>query len=303
LEPGVQRILFSRDTLARFQRGGIDKSNNDIWRAGEEVWRGMIKRSLTSLFLGLLTVFSIVNYPVFGIVITLFIFVALYEFFYMVEKKQVKLFKPFGLLVGLFIPITIYYRFAIGEGYQFLLVVMGLFLLFLLELTKKDTHQTILSISATVFGIIYIAWCFSFLIKIRQLPEGALLTGFLLVVTKSSDIGAYLLGKRYGKTLLLERVSPKKTLEGALGGFLTSLLAGLAFSPFITSLSLLEKFFLTMLLAIVSQLGDLFESLIKRDCQVKDSGRILPGMGGVLDVIDSIIFTAPTFYLYITMMR
>ncbi|MBU2102950.1 MAG: phosphatidate cytidylyltransferase [Candidatus Omnitrophota bacterium] len=263
----------------------------------------MTKRILTSLFLGLLTVFSIIHYRLFGVIVTLFIFIALYEFFYMVEKKRVRLFKPFGLLVGLFIPITIYFRVSIGEGWQFLFVVIGLFLLFLLELTKKDTHQTILSISATVFGIIYIAWCFSFLLKIRQLPHGALLVGFLLVVTKSSDIGAYLLGKKYGKTLLLERVSPQKTFEGALGGFLASLAAGLIFSVFVTSIPFMEKFFLIMLIAIVSQLGDLFESLIKRDCEVKDSGRILPGMGGVLDVIDSIIFTAPTFYLYITMMR
>ncbi|MDD5194800.1 MAG: CDP-archaeol synthase [Candidatus Omnitrophica bacterium] len=263
----------------------------------------MIKRLVTSFLLSLITIFSIVNYPVFGAIITLFIFIALYEFFYMVEKKEVRLFKPFGLLVGVFIPITIYYRVSIKEGWQFLFVVIGLFLLFLLELTKKETHQTILSISATVFGIIYISWCFSFLIKIRQLPEGALLTGFLLVVTKSSDIGAYVLGKKYGKTLLLERVSPRKTFEGALGGFLTALAAGMVFSFFITSLTFLEKFFLIMILAIVSQLGDLFESLIKRDCEVKDSGKILPGMGGILDVIDSIIFTAPTFYLYVTMMR
>lgn len=263
----------------------------------------MMKRVITSFLLSIITIFSIAYYPVFGMVVTLFIFIGLYEFFYMVEKKEVRLFKPFGLLVGVFIPITIYYRVSIKEGWQFLFVVIGLFLLFLLELTKKETHQTILSISATVFGIIYISWCFSFLLKIRQLPEGALLTGFLLAVTKSSDIGAYLLGKKYGKTRLLERVSPKKTFEGALGGLLTALAVGLIFSFFITSLSFLEKFFLIMILAIVSQLGDLFESLIKRDCEVKDSGRILPGMGGILDVIDSIIFTAPTFYLYVTMMR
>ena len=79
--------------------------------------------------------------------------------------------------------------------------------------------------------------------------------------------------------------------------------AGLFFSLFIGSIDFLEKFFLIIILAIVAQLGDLFESLIKRDCQVKDSGKILPGMGGVLDVMDSLIFTAPTFYLYLTMMR
>jgi phosphatidate cytidylyltransferase len=263
----------------------------------------MTKRLITSFILGVITFFAVVDYRICGIVVTLFTFIGLYEFFYMVEKKGVRLFKPFGLLVGVLIPISIYFRFPIKEGWQFLFVVIGLFLLFLLELTKKKTHQPILSISATIFGILYISWCFSFLIRIRQLPEGALLAGFLLLVTKSSDIGAYLWGKKFGKTLLLERVSPKKSLEGALGGFFTSLGVGLIFSLFIESINFWEKFFLIIILAIIAQLGDLFESLIKRDCQVKDSGKILPGMGGVLDVIDSIIFTAPTFYLYLTMMQ
>ena len=100
-------------------------------------------------------------------------------------------------------------------------------------------------------------------------------------------------------------MSPKKSLEGAIGGFFTSLVTGVMLSFFITieSMDFFAQFFLVIIIAIVSQLGDLFESLIKRDCQVKDSGKLIPGMGGVLDVIDSIIFTAPTFYLYLTMLR
>lgn len=263
----------------------------------------MIKRLVSSLVLGVIVLGSVIYYPMCGVVVSFFIIIALYEFFYMVEKKGVRLFRPFGIFVGALIPITIYFRFSIGEGGQFLFVVIGLFLFFLLELTKKKTHQPILSISATVFGIIYISWCFSFLIRIRQLPEGALLIGFLVLVTKSSDIGAYLWGKRFGKTLLLERVSPKKSLEGAVGGVFTSIGVGIIFSLFIKSVGFWEKFFLIIIIAMIAPLGDLFESLIKRDCQVKDSGKILPGMGGVLDVIDSLIFTAPTFFLYLTMMR
>ncbi|MBU1122257.1 MAG: phosphatidate cytidylyltransferase [Candidatus Omnitrophota bacterium] len=263
----------------------------------------MTERFISSLILGVIVIFAVIYSPVCGMVATIFILVALYEFFYMVEKKGVSLFKPFGLFVGGLIPITIYFHFPIKEGWQFLFVIIGLFLFFLIELTKKETHQPILSISATVFGIIYISWCFSFLIRIRQLPEGMILTAFLLLVTKSSDIGAYLWGRSFGKTPLIKRVSPKKSLEGSIGGFFTSLGVGLMISPFVESINSWEKFFLIIILAVISQLGDLFESLIKRDCQVKDSGRILPGMGGVLDVIDSIIFTAPTFYLYITMMR
>jgi len=263
----------------------------------------MKKRLVPFSILSIFTVFCVAYYPLCGLFSGLLILIALYEFFYMVEKKGVKLFKPLGLLVGVLIPITIYFRFSIQEGWQFLFVVIGIFILFLLELTKKDAHQSILSISATVFGVIYISWCFSFLIRIRQLPEGAMLTGFLILVTKSSDVGAYLWGKRLGKTRLIKKISPKKSLEGAIGGFFTSLVVGVIFSLFIGSINFWAKFFLIIILAIIAQLGDLFESLIKRDCQVKDSGKLLPGMGGILDVIDSLIFTAPTFYLYLTMMR
>ena len=263
----------------------------------------MIKRFITSTILISLSIFAIIAYPVCGVVVIFLTLVALYEFFYMVEKKGVRLFKLFGIIVGALIPLAIYFKFNLEEGWQFLFVVIGLFLLFLLELTKKERHQPVLSISATIFGILYISWCFSFLIRIRQLPSGALLIAFLLLVTKSSDIGAYLWGRRFGRTYLARRVSPKKSLEGALGGFLTSFAVGIIFSFFIRDLFFWEKIFIIAIMPIIAQLGDLFESLIKRDCQVKDSGRIFPGMGGALDVIDSIIFTAPTFYLYLTMMR
>ena len=135
-----------------------------------------------------------------------------------------------------------------------------------------------------------------------NLEQGKLL-GFLILVTKSSDIGAYFWGRKFGRIPLIKRISPKKTWEGAVGGLFTSLVIGLIFSVFITSMNFLEKFFLIIVLAFVAQLGDLFESLIKRDCRVKDSGKLLPGMGGILDVIDSLIFTAPTFYLYMMMLR
>ncbi|MBP7088549.1 MAG: phosphatidate cytidylyltransferase [Candidatus Omnitrophica bacterium] len=263
----------------------------------------MSKRLISSIILGIMTIVGVIYYPLCGLFTCLLIVAGLYEFYYMVEKKGVNLFKLLGILVGVLIPITIYFRFPVGEGWQFLFAIIGIFILFLLELTKKQTHQSVLSISATVFGVIYISWCFSFLIRIRQLPAGALLTGFLILVTKSSDIGAYLWGNSFGRTPLIQRISPKKSLEGAIGGFFTCLGVGITFSFFIESISFWEKFFLIVILAIIAQLGDLFESLIKRDCGVKDSGTFLPGMGGVLDVIDSLIFTAPTFYLFLTMMR
>lgn len=262
----------------------------------------MTKRVVPFVILSIVSVFGVIYSPLCGIFSCLLIVVGLYEFFYMVEKKGVRLFKPLGLLVGALIPITIYFRFSPGQGWQFLFIVMALLLLFLLELGKKDAHHSVLSISATVFGVIYISWCFSFIIRIRQLPEGAMLTGFLLLVTKSSDLGAYIWGKKFGRSALVKRISPKKSWEGAFGGFFTSLVIGIIFSFFVKSMDFLGKLFLIIILAALAQLGDIFESLIKRDCRVKDSGKLLPGMGGILDVIDSLIFTAPTCYLYLTMM-
>jgi len=262
------------------------------------------KRILTSIILIFITVLAVVFYPVCGIVVTLFIIIALMEFFDMVENKGVRIFKSFGIIVGGLIPVSIYFKLAINETIQFLFVIAGLFTLFLLELTKKKNYEAVLSISATIFGILYISWCFSFLIRIRQLPQGIWLAGFLLSVTKASDIGAYFLGKFYGKTPLIKRISPYKSLEGAGGGLLLSIFVGLLFYFFMRDIfSFGETIFLSSVLAIISQLGDLFESLIKRDCNLKDSSTILPGLGGLLDTIDSIIFTAPTFYLYVVMVR
>ena len=99
---------------------------------------------------------------------------------------------------------------------------------------------------------------------------------------------------------MLKRVSPNKSLEGALGGLAFSLLCGLVFNAFADFFIWYQALFISFVLAVVGGLGDLFESLLKRDCGVKDSGWLLPGMGGVLDVVDSLIFTAPVFYIYIT---
>jgi phosphatidate cytidylyltransferase len=122
----------------------------------------------------------------------------------------------------------------------------------------------------------------------------------VLLITKLGDIGAYLVGSRFGKTPLIPRISPKKTIEGAIGGLIFSILGAFISRPFL-GFSYLHLIVLGIVFGIVGQLGDLSESLIKRDCQVKDSGKILPGMGGILDEIDSLLFTAPTFYFYMSL--
>jgi phosphatidate cytidylyltransferase len=263
----------------------------------------MVKRGISSVFLIIFTVLAVIYKPLGFAAVTVLIMLGLWEFFSMLENKEVKFFKIFGLILGFLIPVSVFRQFPITREWQLFLIVISLFLLFLLELTRKDSHQTILSLSGTVFGVIYIGWCFSFILRIRNLPDGMVLLGFLLVVVKAHDLGAYLVGSFFGKTPLLKRVSPKKSREGFVGGLFFSLIFAFLFKGFLPDFTLRQVLALGFILAVIGQLGDLFESLLKRDCGVKDSGKLIPGMGGILDIIDSLIFTAPVFYFYVTMLR
>jgi phosphatidate cytidylyltransferase len=159
-------------------------------------------------------------------------------------------------------------------------------------------------ISTTIFGILYIAWFFSFIIKIRLLPGGTGLLAALLLITKSGDIGAYLVGNWIGRTPLIPRISPKKSVEGAFGGLIFSIAAAMLSKPLMpASSSMFHLALAGICISILAQLGDLSESLMKRDCGIKDSAAYIPGFGGILDLIDSLLFTAPVFYFYLTLVN
>ena len=140
---------------------------------------------------------------------------------------------------------------------------------------------------------------FSFFIKLKFLPDGTRLVAFLIVVTKMGDVGAYLVGNYMGKHALIPRISPNKTVEGTMGGLVFSILTAVASKAYLAKFPYGHLITLGILLGILAQVGDLAESLLKRDCGVKDSGKNLSGFGGILDLIDSLIFTAPIFYFYI----
>ncbi|MCD6134212.1 MAG: phosphatidate cytidylyltransferase [Candidatus Omnitrophica bacterium] len=261
------------------------------------------KRIKSSIYLIIFTILAIIFRPIFLVVSLFLILESLWEFFGMIEKKGARLFKPFGLVLGAIIPVSIAVSFPLTAEWQFMIILVSLFLLFLFELTKKKNQEVVLSIAATLFGVMYISWCFSFTIRIRNLPQGVYLLSFLVLVVKAQDIGAYLIGNAFGRRALLKRVSPHKSVEGAIGGVASAVISALIFSRLLPSLSLGHALILGFVLSIIGQLGDLFESLIKRDCGVKDSGKIIAGMGGTLDVIDSLLFASPVFYLYLTMIR
>ena len=200
---------------------------------------------------------------------------------------------------GIIIPVSIMFRFELTRGWEFLFILLAIIFLILMQFKRRQSSGTIVGISTTVFGILYISWFFSFLVKIRYLGAGLGLLASVLLITKSCDIGAYLIGSRFGKTRMVSRISPNKTVEGAIGGMFFSIFSALACRPFL-GFSYLHLIVLGIGISLLAQLGDLSESLIKRDCEVKDSGNIFPGMGGILDEIDSLLFTAPAFYFYMS---
>jgi len=260
------------------------------------------KRILSAIVLIAIISVAIIVKWVFNIAIILFIVLGLYEYFTMLEKKEIKIYKYFGIGMGAVIPFSIIFRFELTRRWELLFIVLMLLFLILMQFRRRQNTGVIVDISTTLFGILYVSWFLSFLIKIRYLENGAGFLASVLLITKLGDIGAYLVGSRIGRTPLMPHISPKKTVEGAIAGLLFSVVGAFISKPFL-NFSYLHLVILGLCLGVIGQLGDLSESLLKRDCGVKDSGSILPGMGGLLDEIDSLLFTAPVFYFYISLAR
>lgn len=257
------------------------------------------KRILSATTLILLTILVIFSDWLCGLVITLLIILGLYEFFTMLEKKGISIYKYFGIGLGAIIPLSILSRFELTKSWELLLIVLALLFLIIMQFKRRESSGAIVGISTTMFGILYISWFLSFLIKIRFLENGTAYLAGVVIITKLTDIGAFLIGMRFGKTPLIPKISPKKSVEGAVAGVIFSVLGAMVCKSFLP-FSYLHLFILGVVLSILGQLGDLSESLIKRDCQIKDSSSLIPGMGGVLDLVDSLIFTAPAFYFYMS---
>ncbi|MDO8525393.1 MAG: phosphatidate cytidylyltransferase [Candidatus Omnitrophota bacterium] len=266
----------------------------------------LAKRILTSALILTLSGLVIFFFPnwVFSALASVMIGIALMEFFGLVEKKGIFVYKYFGVIIGMCVPLIIYFQMG-AEGYftpePFVIVIACLFI-FVLQFTRRDSSQALVSIAVTLFALLYIAWFFSFFIKLKFLHNGALLVAFLILVTKMGDVGAYLIGNAIGRHNLIPRISPHKTVEGTIGGLAFSIITAVACKTFLPAFSYGHLIVLGALLGILAQVGDLAESLLKRDCGVKDSGSILSGFGGMLDLIDSLLFTAPIFYFYVVVL-
>jgi len=169
-------------------------------------------------------------------------------------------------------------------------------IIFELVFTQKNDLSKFTSLGFGLFGMVWIIWSLAHMTLIKGLPDGTALLFFLLFVISFSDIFAYFGGKRFGKSMLAPTISPKKTWEGSFFGVMGGGIVGAVFGEITMSMFWLYGMLLAMVMAVVGQFGDLIESKIKRLCNVKDSGKILPGHGGILDRIDGHMLAAPVFY-------
>ncbi len=168
--------------------------------------------------------------------------------------------------------------------------------------SRAPLEQSLRDGAMTLFGVLYLGLTLGPLSMTRLLPQGEWLIFFLLLVTWASDTGAYYVGTLYGRHRLAPTISPKKSYEGLVGGVIGAIIAAYIIRWwFLPELSGLDCLVLGILLTLTGLWGDLTESAMKRSVGIKDSGGILPGHGGMLDRLDSLLFTAPAFYYYVTM--
>src|SRR6266576_4880585 len=243
--------------------------------------------------------------------------IALWEFYRMLDHRGLPNFKITGLICGAVMLVGSFYYFARmgpAHSYDFEVAVLVFFLLtvFARQMFARLRHDEPLQTMAyTLFGLLYVLWLFNFITKIVYLlprSDTGAVTGqfyclYLIVVTKFSDMGAYLVGSAVGRHQMIPHISPKKTWEGFFGALGLSLLASLALFGLmpghLSMLSWTHAIVLGLLLGFAAVIGDLAESIVKRSTGVKDSGHFLPGIGGALDLIDSLLFTAPLLFFYL----
>lgn len=221
------------------------------------------------------------------------------EFYNLMMKKGYFPAYWVGNLITIFFIVFAYYSLNKNwELAQSAILTIAATLALMAGVFLKREKDTIVDVAVTLLGMIYIGWFFSYLLFIRNLTAHGGYLFFLMLTIWTMDIVAYLIGKKFGKHKLCPTISPNKTWEGAIAGFITSIIAAEIFSG-ITMINGTHALTLGILIGIVAQLSDLVESVIKRDAGVKDASDLLPGHGGVLDRIDSFILTAPIMYYYV----
>jgi phosphatidate cytidylyltransferase len=253
----------------------------------------------------------------FWLLISAFGMIGLLEFYRMLDHKGLPNFKITGMICGaVMLGGSFYYFSKIGPAgsYDFEVAVLLFFLLTVFArqmFARLRQDEPLQTMAYTLFGLLYVLWLFNFVTKIVYLTpplSNGVLTGqfyvlYLIAVTKFADMGAYLTGSAIGRHLMVPHISAKKTWEGFFGALSFALVCSLALFKLmpghLSALTWTHATILGLLLGFAAIIGDLAESIIKRSTGVKDSGTLLPGIGGALDLLDSLLFTAPLLFFYL----
>ena len=239
------------------------------------------------------------------------------EFYGIAAKRELVCFNYWGIFGGVLLIVGTFLQLngIIGthgsparvndfETSFLILFVLGLCLR---QFFSRSNTAGILAISTTLFGLMYVPWLLNFLQKINFFEglngNGKFYVLYFILVTKFSDSGAYAVGSLIGKHKMIPRISPGKTWEGFGGAIVVSTLASVLFAHFfrdkLVGMTVVHAIILGVILSVCAVVGDLIESLFKREAGVKDSGNFFPGIGGILDLLDSLLFNAPIMYLYL----
>ena len=258
---------------------------------------------------------KIISDYVFLLIMMVLSWSGLHEFYDLVGKRGHACFQGWGIFGGLLLMASTFFYLSGAFGppggpeqandFETTFLILFVLGLCVRQFLSKSNTLGILAISTTLFGLMYVPYLLNFIQKINFYPEvkGAFYVLYFILVTKFSDLGAYVTGSLIGKHKMIPRISPGKTWEGFAGAIVISTLASVAFAHFagpnLKGMTLLHAVILGVILSSAAVLGDLIESLFKREANVKDSGKLFPGIGGILDLMDSLLFNAPLMYLYL----
>lgn len=270
----------------------------------------MFKRIVTAVVaipLIILIVKASNDYVFFAAILAVIV-LALKEFFEITLANESALEKWMAILAGCLVPVFVFLGvksspesslYLSSSSYAVIVFCFIAFFFYYIVLPGKEDNAFSV-VSSKFFGIFYVAVLLSYLFPIQAHPQGANLMLFLLFVTWAGDSGAYFIGSSIGKRPLAPSISPKKTVEGAVGSVVSSVLAAVFCQiVFLNTFDITSCAVMGLGINIFNQVGDLAESIIKRAYKVKDSGNIIPGHGGVLDRIDSLLFAVPFLYYYL----
>ncbi|MGB3972889.1 MAG: phosphatidate cytidylyltransferase [Peptococcia bacterium] len=260
----------------------------------------MLRRVITSLIgVPLILICAYWGRVPFLLLVLVMVMTGIYEFYNLVLKFSSKTPLFLHIVGALIFPLTFYF----APDFAALFFFLFLLICYLYHLVHIEDFTPI-SLGLTILAVLYISYGFSHLLLLRSLENGFWLTFYVFITVWATDIGAYFVGINFGKHKLAPNISPKKTWEGFLGGLVASTIASLILVACVPLAFNRVLVIITPVISLGAQLGDLFESSLKRFAKTKDSGDLLPGHGGVLDRFDSLLWAAPlTYYLLIILTR